>query len=145
MAREERERGHWLGFFTSTAREVPGKPGTSDSGGNGVNIGSSTLHSWWDHLPDSAVGTSADTYATKLFQGYQQMTAPQKAAFLNQAKDVNPIDWTTEGRTEITTVGYPSDHKVPDYRQSAVAVANRRILLAGARLANLLNQLLPRS
>lgn len=127
----------------TTTRALPDHPNKSDNGGNGAKYGSQKLHSWWDHLPDTAVGDDPDAYAQHLYNELKQRPQQEQDDFNQQAQNLNPIDWTHEGWTEITTIGYPSDHKVGNYRKEALKIVHRRILLGGARLANLLNKYLP--
>jgi hypothetical protein len=125
------------------ARGLPTDPTKSDHGGNGVHFKSDTLHHFWDHLPDKQASHGVDLYAHALMLKKNQFTPAQRAAFEAKAADLNPEHWIREGRDLIFSIGYPDDHKVTDYEIKAHDIADAQILLAGARLAKILEQNLP--
>ena len=113
-----------------------------DDGGNGVNVhdGSATkrLHAFWDGL----LGTSSDPgVAITVGQGLA-------AAPAGPANNLDAGVWTNESfeaarstayRQPPIGVGAGPFTITPTYRSAARALAKKRVALAGARLANILN------
>jgi hypothetical protein len=120
-----------------TARAVPGT-GKSDHGGNGVNYKSTSLHSYWDHLPDKAYKNGS--YASTLVAGLNSMSPSARAKFQARTNNLQPSHWVKEGHDLIYGIGYPDDHKVTNYDAEAHKIANEQVLLAGARLVKVLEQ-----
>jgi len=125
------------------ARGLPTNPNKSDNGGNGVEYHNQKLHAFWDHLPDKPSSHGVDLYANALLLKLNQMTPQQRSAFNAKASDLNPEHWIREGRDLIFDAGYPADNKVADYDANAHKIADNQILLAGARLAKILERDLP--
>lgn len=128
-----------------TARALGSSPNASDHGGNGVNYKGGTLHSFWDHLPDRSVHNDLNAYATTLVKRLNGMTKGKRKAFDTKANDLTPARWIREGRSLIVRIGYPADKKVPNdgYDDEAHRIADAQVLLAGARLAKILERDLP--
>lgn len=112
-----------------------------DDGGNGVTVCdpacNESLHKFWDDL----LGTSENPVpARTLAQGLP--AAPASAA-----ANLNTSDWINEGldlaKNNVYTLpieaGGGPFHINNTYRNAARALARRRVALAGARLANILN------
>jgi hypothetical protein len=124
-----------------TSRFTQGLP-HGDEGGNLVNVRDNgvrkRLHAFWDGL----LGTSKlPTVAVTVGQGLP----PAPAA---EANNLNASDWIDESfeAAKITTyrqppigVGAVTFTITSSYRNAARALARRRVALAGARLANILN------
>jgi hypothetical protein len=112
-----------------------------DDGGNGVKVvdggNSKTLHSFWDGL----LGTSSDP-AVAIAVG--QSLAPASAG---PANTLDAGVWINESFAAAQSTTYRPPIGVgagpfmitAAYRNTARALANRRVALAGARLANILN------
>ncbi|MBX3118637.1 MAG: S1/P1 nuclease [Fimbriimonadaceae bacterium] len=126
------------------ARKLP--DGQSDRGGNGVKHGNSNLHAYWDNLfDDKARSLGLPAYAKQLYaEGYSKLDAEDKAAFDKKRANQNPMSWAMEGQEAIRAVGYPADNLVSDYDKAALRVAETRILLASARMADVLDKLIPK-
>lgn len=115
-------------------------------GGNAIN-----LHAFWDRLPGQAFSPPyAANIATRLEHEFP-------AAQLRElAKPSDPVAWSLEGRTLAIEKAYlrgkligSSDPKAlppplpPDYLRESKEIADRRLALAGYRLANILDRLIP--
>lgn len=122
-----------------TTRIIAGEP-DGDQGGNLVKLSASPgkLHFYWDDLP--GVGDTKDfqmavTYAQTL------------SAAGEGASDANEADWIQEGVKLAQTSVYISPigpalgpYTIDDaYDSNSHKIAQRQVVLAGARLANLLN------
>jgi hypothetical protein len=125
-----------------------GQP-TGDAGGNLVNICTSStvpcpkpdkgeLHAFWDGLPgDSDSPLAAITYAKKL-----------TAADATAAGDLLVADWLKESVNDAKQFVYVDPILIglgpftitDTYRTNAQQVADRRVALAGARLAKIINE-----
>jgi len=128
-----------------TTRVSSGQP-NGDQGGNAVKCpncqpGYGNLHGFWDDV----LGTTGDSpdYQS-IITAAQQLPAP--AASLAGNLDANV--WITESFTYAKTTVYTSPIEAgpgpftltPQYKAVAQALAKQRVALAGARLANVLNQ-----
>jgi S1/P1 nuclease len=126
-----------------TSRFIQSDPDhDGDDGGNGVKVrdGSNvkSLHSFWDGL----LGTSKSaTFAATVGQG---LTAAPATA----ANNLNASDWIDESfqaakstsyRNPPIKVGSGTYTISANYRNAARALARKRVALAGARLAKILN------
>jgi hypothetical protein len=124
-----------------TARFLQGQP-HGDAGGNAVKIrdGSNTkkLHAFWDGL----LGTSSSPVVA-VTAGQSLPAAPAAAA-----NNLNASDWISESFNDAKTSVYkqppiglgPGPFTITaTYRNAARALAKKRVALAGARLANILN------
>jgi hypothetical protein len=113
-----------------------------DAGGNAVKLCAApcrdNLHGFWDGLPgDSESPLDAMIYAKKL-----------AAADATMANDLIVSDWLTESFNDAEQFVYVAPiglgagpFTINDtYRANATQVVERRIALAGARLAKILNQ-----
>jgi hypothetical protein len=130
----------------ATARLLPGSD-RRDQGGNLVNYDGGTLHHFWDALPQQDVrdfNGGVTGLAREMVASVGRLNARDRQSFNRFRADLDPWHWVQESRSEIQTIGYPGDHKVANYPAAAHRVAMRRILLAGARLADLLDRTLPR-
>jgi hypothetical protein len=120
-----------------------------DDGGNDVKICNPTclpkppsLHSFWDGLPGSIfeVGPSVEPAVA-----YGEGLAAAPAAAAN---DLQTAAWINESLADAKKHVYTSPIGVglgpftitPTYKDAASRVAERRVALAGARLANVLNR-----
>jgi len=124
-----------------TSRFTQGQP-NGDAGGNAVNVrdGSTTkrLHAFWDGL----LGTTPDP-ATAITVG--QSLPPAPAALAN---NLDAAVWINESFTDAKSKAYKQPPIgvgagpftiTSTYRNAARALAKKRVALAGARLANILN------
>ena len=112
-----------------------------DDGGNGVNVCDpncgARLHGFWDEL----FGSSPNPIPARTIA--QSLTAAPAAA----ANDLKTSDWIDEGLALAKSNVYKSPiglgggpfHITTTYRNNALALARKRVALAGARLANVLN------
>ena len=113
---------------------------SGDDGGNGVKLKGSpnNLHSFWDDI----LGNSNSPKAV------QKISDALKAAPANAAGDLDVKDWINEsfGAKSIVyanpPIGKTSGPFTPSltYKKKTGSLATKRIALAGARLANILNQ-----
>ena len=122
---------------------LPNDDTKSDHGGNGVAYEHMKLHAFWDHLPDHSAQNNPEAYAASLVAQLNKMKKPARDAFDEKANDLEPNHWIQEGRDLIVKIGYPSDAKVANYDVEAHAIVDAQILLAGARLAKILQNKLP--
>ena len=114
-------------------------------GGNSIN-----LHAFWDRLPGQFFSPpfAADA-AGKLVAQFPKVSLPELA------KPSDPVAWSLESRTLAIDKAYmrgklpgSADPKIlppplpPDYLKDSKEIADRRIALAGYRLADLLKQVL---
>ncbi len=112
-----------------------------DNGGNGVKVSCATtcgpkLHTYWDDL----LGTSSSISTT--------ITAAKKlpAADATKGADLTVADWVNESFTDAKDVAYEKPIKTSGtstlttkYQTDAKKLGKDQIALAGARLANALN------
>jgi hypothetical protein len=129
----------------ATARFISTQP-DGDDGGNGVKICDpacgASLHSFWDGLPGDAFKLK-DALAPAIDYGGGLAAAPAAAA-----NNLNTADWIRESFDAARSDVYRGPIRVgkgpfpitAPYRDAAREVARRRVALAGARLANILNQ-----
>src|SRR5262249_21131947 len=109
-----------------------------DNGGNKVTIGSSELHAVWDGL----LGSGSDE---KIILKLINVAKALPGADPSLAADSNEQDWVDESfhlaRTEVYVSPIGSGDGpftlTSEYKTNALRVAQERIALAGARLANL--------
>jgi hypothetical protein len=126
-----------------STRVSSSKP-AGDNGGNGVTVHpGNKLHTYWDDV----VGTTPEMpdYQS-VIAAAKQLPAPQASLASEKNEDV----WITESFNYTTSKVYKSPVKAkPDggpftlttsYQTKAATLAKQRVALAGARLANLLNQ-----
>ena len=114
-------------------------------GGNSIN-----LHAFWDRLPGQFFSPpfAADA-AGRLEQQFPRSALPE------MAKPSGPVEWSLESRTLAIDKAYvrgklqgSADPKIlppplpPDYLKESKEIADKRLALAGYRLADLLKQLL---
>ncbi|HCX30398.1 MAG TPA: S1/P1 nuclease [Blastocatellia bacterium] len=124
-----------------TSRFTQGQP-NGDAGGNNVNVrdGSTTkrLHAFWDGL----LGTSRDP-AGALTVGQSLPAAPASLA-----NNLDAAVWIDESFAAAKSTAYKQPPIgvgagpftiTSTYRNAARALAKKRVALAGARLANILN------
>ncbi len=125
-----------------TARKLP--DGQSDRGGNGVKYDGSNLHAFWDNLFDRpARGRGIEEYAKQLFKArYDELSKSDRIEFDKLRAKLNPMIWAEEGQTAIRRIGYPEDRLESDYDKAALELAEERIVLSAARLADLFDKVL---
>ena len=114
-------------------------------GGNSIN-----LHAFWDRLPGQFFSPpyAADA-AGRLEREFPRSALPELS------KPGGPVEWSLESRTLAIDKAYlrgkligSSDPKIlppplpPDYLKESKEIADRRVALAGYRLADLLKQVL---
>lgn len=126
----------------ATSRFIHGLP-HGDAGGNFVKLTGqpAKLHQFWDGL----LGTSSDP-AIAITAGQSLPVSP-----VAPAADLNPANWINESFNAARTVVYQPPigigagpfTRTQAYNSTAHTLANQRVALAGARLANLLNADLP--
>ena len=132
----------------ASGRVTPDLP-KGDRGGNDFKLGGNpnNLHAYWDGILDLVEPSNGDrvaavdTWATTIEQRIPMSSF--KSADLDAGVDV----WTKESLELAQRQLYPSslaEHAVPgdDYKKAADAAAERRIAIAGYRLATVLNKLL---
>ena len=132
----------------ASARVTPDLP-KGDRGGNDFRLGGNpnSLHAYWDSIldivepPAGDLGASVDRWANIIEQRLPMSSFT--AAELDAGVDV----WARESVEIAQRVLYPptlAEHAVPgaDYKRTADAVAERRIALAGYRLAAVLNKII---
>jgi hypothetical protein len=124
-------------------RPIPNQPGKADHGGNAVSYEHMKLHAFWDNLPDHMAGGYPKLLAASVLSLQKNFTAAQKLAFEARAADLEARHWVEEGHGLITGIGYPSDKKVQNYDEEAHRIAEEQLLVAGARLAKILQRDLP--
>lgn len=123
-----------------TARFTQSTP-NGDDGGNGVKVGSDSLHFFWDALP----GNTADF---KDVIEYAESLSPAPA---NEANNLTVHDWITQSFELARSTVYKNPPigngtgpftVTNGYRNAASALAKKQVALAGERMANILkNQL----
>lgn len=115
-------------------------------GGNAIN-----LHAFWDRLPGQAFSPPyAANISSRLEREFPSASLPELQ------KGLDPAEWSLEGRTLAIDKAYlhgklasSFDPKVlppplpPDYLRESKEIADRRLALAGYRLAALLEKILP--
>ena len=115
-------------------------------GGNAIN-----LHAFWDRLPGQAFSPPfAANIASRLEHQFPAASLPELT------KPTDATAWSLEGRTLAIDKVYlrgklvgSADPKLlppplpPDYLRESKEIADRRLALAGYRLANLLEKLIP--
>ena len=124
-------------------RSLPNDETKSDHGGNDVAYENMKLHAFWDHLPDHSAQNNPPAYAAGLLASLKKMKKSARAEFEKKSSDLDPEHWVAEGHDLICTIGYPSDQKVANYDAAAHRIADAQVLLAGVRLAKLLERDLP--
>lgn len=127
-----------------TARKLP--DGQSDRGGNGVKYGNSNVHAFWDNLFDEPAKVKGiEEYAKQLYKSrYDELSKSDRIEFDKLRAKLNPMIWAEEGQTVIRNIGYPEDRQESNYDKAALAIAEERIVLSAARLADILDKLLPK-
>ncbi len=123
-----------------------------DRGGNLFLIKTSwakNLHQYWDQGGDffwryrktNAVSMlGIKQLATKIQSDYPE------SYFAHKPKDLDPNDWVNESYHIAKTFAYHISYNSKpsaDYQRQTQIISEQRIALAGYRLANLLNQILP--
>lgn len=122
------------------ATRVSASDPDGDDGGNGValNCNGCELHAFWDQ----AIGTSSS------FKTIIKKAKTLPSADGTAAADLNEADWADESfkAAKKTAYKYPPIGKghgpfspTTGYKASVGSVSEKRIALAGARLANVLN------
>ena len=112
-----------------------------DSGGNAVKIYNTEpptlLHSFWDEV----LGTERNPASVVAFVSTLASSPPKQAKNLQVSKWVNESFALCKSKVYVSPVGITDrvEKLTPTYKKAAVKVAKRRVALAGARLANILN------
>jgi hypothetical protein len=132
----------------ASTRVTPDLP-KGDRGGNDFRLGGNpnSLHAYWDDIldivapPDGDRGAGVDRWANVIEQRLPM------SSFTTAELDAGVDVWVRESVEISQRVLYPptlAEHAVPgaDYRKTADAVAEKRIALAGYRLAVLLNKIM---
>jgi hypothetical protein len=158
--RERNEALKWIAHLVGDLHQPLHAADNKDRGGNDVQValegrqtrGKATLHGVWDNeLLGSAFaivphGDAPQVIVRKMVNMAREMPAASLST--------NPGDWARESNQYARTVAYKFDgfacETVPDaivvlplaYQRRAEAVIRERIVLAGARLAALLNEIL---
>jgi hypothetical protein len=130
-----------------------------DTGGNDFLIGSTNLHSFWDEIlgADHVAFSHLESVGTALHRSAQFQRSK-----LAELKETRPDQWAVESNELAKTSAYRDgildgankkqehDHgslnipPLPEgYRQQALNVAQKRVVLAGYRLADKLSALFP--
>jgi hypothetical protein len=122
-------------------RKMPDGTG-DDHGGNSIRVLGTNLHALWDDILDPLINHDPVAYAKAEVARMKGWPSAEKQAFKTQRADLNPADWAQEGRTTIKAVGYPSDpqNQGVDYKAKITPIAQDKVLLAGARMADLLEK-----
>ncbi len=115
-------------------------------GGNAIN-----LHAFWDRLPGQAF---SPPFAANIAARLEREFPPDKLPELARPSDA--VAWSLEGRTLAIEKVYlrgkligSADPKIlppplpPDYLRESKEIADRRLALAGYRLALVLKQIIP--
>lgn len=122
---------HCTARFTQSDRD-------GDDGGNGVKVGSDSLHFFWDALP----GNTADPRDAI---AYAQSLSPAPASAAN---NLNVSEWirqsfelakSTVYKNPPIGIGQGPYTVTTAYRNAAKALAKKQVALAGARMAKILN------
>lgn len=148
---------HLVGDITqplhNSSRVTPDHP-TGDLGGNTVRLGPEThsLHALWDTALELGVprnpGESTMTYVARLADTVE---ADRPLTALAGQVEPGRVDlWEREGLALSQHVVYapsltPGQDPDPAYRAVAYQTAETQVALAGYRLADLLDRILPRS
>ncbi len=146
---------HCVTVVTPLANYTP--PAKGDEGGNGFNIHhpARELHALWDDMFDEPTGgrheegrDSSDDNAKNIATQLMAKVTPDPA----MVAKTDPIDWARESYS-LRTFAYkppllpnptavnPAHTIAPAYLAEARADAEERVVLAGARLANLLKSI----
>ena len=113
------------------------------------------LHSFWDNAYryDNVAGSITVIYDqpdlprqmspdVPILRSYSHGLVARYAPTSEQASDLDPAVWASESQKLALEAAYPKekvDHLSPEYVHAAHDVACQRMVLAGERLANLLN------
>lgn len=141
----------------ATARDSDAHP-DGDKGGNDFPITAPesfqsgrpprNLHSFWDLGGGLFSGErrplSSDSKA-RIDSFAAKFTADYPASSLNKVKDLNPQDWAEESLAYDKSFVYSlkeGSTPSPEYVKQAQAISEKRLTLAGYRLAELLNKLI---
>lgn len=112
-----------------------------DSGGNAVKIYDTEpptlLHSYWDEV----LGTERNPAQVLAFVSRLPSSSSKQAKNLQVNKWVKESFALCKSKVYVAPVGITDrvEKLTPAYKKSALKVAKRRVALAGARLANILN------
>jgi hypothetical protein len=127
-----------------------------DQGGNLFKLGteqrSPSLHSYWDRIVDASVPRRDDetnnfgAYLDRVIATIEQEHPRTEAAPRLHSGDY--AEWSLESFETTTSTVYPAGLQrgvMPDeaYRERAFAASKTALAMAGYRLADLLNQMLP--
>jgi hypothetical protein len=126
----------------SSSRVTPAEPlPKGDEGGNTFHLDDNrNLHAYWDRILDAAIapepGEDSIAYASRMARQIDRVAGPPPAG-------TDVLGWAHEGLRLAQTVVYSgvSRGSPPSaaYQAEALQVSERRIALAGYRLAALLN------
>jgi hypothetical protein len=132
----------------ASSRVTPELP-KGDRGGNDFRLGGNpnSLHAYWDDIldlverPDGDIEAGVDRWASVIEERHPM------SSFTTAELDAGVDVWARESVEIAQRVLYPpalAEHAVPsaEYRKTADAVAERRIALAGYRLAGVLNRVI---
>lgn len=151
------ERVRFLAFFTHivedlhqplhTASYISADLPDGDRGGNDYIViyknNRTNLHRLWDSGLGVFDGSKSSAHVTQLAN--QLIAHYPKSYFGDRADDVNPEDWVTEGLENAKQVVYATPMHQPvsaAYIEKGQQLAEEEAVLAGYRLAKLLNQTL---
>jgi hypothetical protein len=123
-----------------------------DAGGNFGEFAryqGKSLHQFWDGLPGTMrrSNESLPALAARLRQEFLA-TPAARARFAQDRVKLDPDAWAHEGLAIMRDIRYPNDRPAqyrPNYEGDARQVAGYRLVLAGARLATMLERVLPTS
>ena len=158
--RERNEALKWLVHLVGDLHQPLHAADNADRGGNDVAValegvrtrGRATLHGAWDSaLVDAAFGLQGERWPP---DALVESLRAQAAQLAPQRLSLDPRQWARESNALARTAAYgyatfacdahPGDITVldRDYVRRASAIVRERIVLAGARLAALLNRVL---
>src|SRR5438876_208454 len=142
---------HYADFYwdveNGRPHEIPGTGPDSVNAGERVVAGHN-LHAYWDEILDRAIapdpGEDSIAYATRMARRIERIHP--RASLATPAASTDVVGWEREGLHLAQTVVYAGVTRgappSATYQAQALTVAERRIALAGYRLAALLNDAL---
>lgn len=151
------ERARFLAFFAHivgdlhqplhTVSYISAKTPDGDRGGNDYTVqvknSKTNLHKLWDGGVGAFEGSNSPSHVDQLADTL--MAEYPESSFGGKANDLKPEDWVKEGMENATQSVYstPMNQTVSTaYLENGKRVAEQQAVLAGYRLAKLLNQLL---